>query len=162
MRKLFLPTALLLLASSPAFANPDSFLTKAIRGDNSEIRLGRLAVSQGRSGAVRSFGDLLVHGHMRARAMAIPVARRHGVPVPGSMMPEAQAEYRRLQVMHGRAFDREFAGYMVEDHRKDIADFQREIASGDPADVRRLARNTLPSLRQHLRVARSIPVHRPA
>jgi putative membrane protein len=69
---------------------------------------------------------------------------------------QERAEYARLGRMCGRAFDREFARYMTEDHSKDIAEFEKELASGDPADVRALARQTLPDLRRHLETARSL------
>src|SRR4051812_5577693 len=99
---------------------------------------------------------MLVRDHRRAKLQAVPVARRHHLPVSAAMAPEARAERARLQRMHGVAFDREFARYMVEDHRKDIAEFEKEVASRDPADVRALARQTLPALRKHLATARAL------
>ena len=141
---------------SPALAAPDAFLTKAIQGDNSEMRLGKLAQTRGQSAAVRRFGATLARDHAAARRAALPVARRHNVAVSDDMAEEARAEYDKLDQLRGRAFDREFARYMVEDHREDIAEFSREAASRDPADVRALARQTLPALRRHLRTARAL------
>lgn len=143
-------------AASPASADTTEFLNKAIRGDNSEATLGALAQSRGHSAKVRAFGAMLVRDHRRAKLQAVPVARRHHLPVSAAMAPEARAERARLQRMHGAAFDREFARYMVEDHRKDIAEFEKEVASRDPADVRALARQTLPALRKHLATARAL------
>jgi putative membrane protein len=40
---------------------------------------------------------------------------------------------------------------MVKDHRKDIADFQKEARKGGPAGD--LAKQTLPVLRKHLAMA---------
>lgn len=140
----------------PAFADTGDFLTKAIKGDNSESRLGALAMRAGHSAQVRRFGAMLVRDHDTARRQAVPVARAHHVRVPTAMADEARDEYGRLQRMRGAAFDREFARYMVEDHRKDIADFEREAAGRDPADVRSLARRTLPALRRHLATARAL------
>lgn len=142
-----------LAAATPAAASPRAFLTKAIKGDNSEIRLGRLAASRAVSPAVRRFGLMLERDHSRAKAEAVPVARRHHVAIPWRMADEAMRERQKLLRLHGRTFDREFARYMVNDHRHDIADFTREVRSGDPADARALARRTLPTLRKHLRVA---------
>lgn len=142
--------------SAPAFANTTEFMTKAIKGDNSESRLGALAVRLGHSPQVRRFGAMLVRDHDKARHEAVPVARRHDVSVPTAMADEARAEYAKLRIMRGSAFDREFGRYMVEDHRKDIADFEKETASRDPSDVRALARQTLPALRRHLAAARAI------
>lgn len=140
----------------PAIADPAEFLRKAIQGDNSETRLGALASTQGHSARTRQFGTMLVRDHRMAKRQAIPVAMRHHVPVSNAMMDEAREEYAKLQRMHGRDFDREFAQYMVEDHRKDIAEFEREANGADPADVRALARTTLPALRKHLATARAL------
>jgi putative membrane protein len=142
--------------AAPAFANTSEFLTKAIKGDNSESRLGALAMRSGHSPQVRRFGAMLVRDHDKARRQAVPVAARYRVPVPDAMADEAQAEYAKLKRMRGAAFDREFGRYMVDDHRKDIADFKEEVASRDPADVRALAQKTLPALRRHLAAARAI------
>jgi putative membrane protein len=158
MRRIFgmVACAAVTAIAAPALANTSDFMTKAIKGDNSESRLGALAVRSGHSAQVRRFGAMLVRDHDKARRQAVPVAARYGVPVPTAMADEAQAEYAKLKRMRGAAFDREFGRYMVDDHRKDIADFEKEVASRDPADVRALARQTLPALRRHLAVARAI------
>jgi putative membrane protein len=157
MARLMLTGAALIAAgATPALANTSEFLTKAIKGDNSEMKLGALAAAQGQSTAVKGFGRMLERDHSKARTQAAPLARRHHVAVPTAMMPEAKAEYAKLQAMHGAAFDQEFARYMVQDHEKDIADFEKETKSSDPADVRALAKTTLPTLRKHLATARSI------
>jgi len=144
------------IAAAPALADTSEFLTKAIKGDNSEMKLGALAAKQGQSAKVKSFGAMLERDHRKAKAQAAPVAVKHKVAVPSAMADEAQAEYAKLQGLQGAAFDHEFGRYMVEDHKKDIADFEKEAASKDPADVRSLAKQTLPALRKHLATAQSI------
>jgi putative membrane protein len=148
--------AIVAAAAFPAVADTSEFMTKAIKGDNSETRLGALAAKQGTSAKVRSFGAMLERDHTQARAQAVAIARRHKVPLTDAMSDEAQTEFAVLQRLRGGAFDREFGRYMVEDHKKDIADFEKEAASGDPADVKALARKTLPTLRKHFKAAQSI------
>ncbi len=144
-----------LLAGS-AIAGPDqAFLKKAQEGDNSETALGRMAEHRGASPGVRDFGRMLREDHTAAKAKALPVAQAHGVPETDEMAPEAKAEARKLERLSGRAFDREFARYMVSDHKKDIADFQKEVRRGDRASAA-LARETLPDLRKHLRTAQQL------
>jgi len=129
-----------------------AFLRAALRGDNSEVRLGHLAEQQGHAPALRAFGRTLARDHAAARQQVLPVAKAHGVPATTEMAPEARTEYAKLRRMHGWAFDQEFARYMVKDHRKDIADFERQASHGD-RPTRRLAQRTLPTLRKHLRTA---------
>jgi putative membrane protein len=146
-----------LFASSAAFAAPPTkFLTDAIKGDNSESRLGALIAERGSSPAVRSYGRTLERDHSSAKVQASAVAKRMGVPVPSSMMPEARAEYAKLRHLSGRAFDREVRRYMIDDHRKDISEFKEQAQSGDRRTAE-LARMQLPVLRKHLRIAESLP-----
>jgi putative membrane protein len=156
LRTMFFTAAL--LASSAATAAPASkFLHDAIQGDNSETRLGQLIASHGSSAQVRSFGRTLAGDHGTARVQASALARRMHVSVPRSMMPEARAEYNKLERLRGHAFDREVKRYMIHDHQKDISDFEKQARSGD-RQTAALARAQLPVLRKHLRIAESLKV----
>ena len=73
------------------------------------------------------------------------------------MAPEARDEAAKLARLSGRAFDAEFARYMIEDHRKDIADFETEARGGGPV-TRALATGTLPTLHKHLEIAERLAV----
>jgi putative membrane protein len=154
LRKLIFVAAC--MTSTVAFAAPPrSFLTDAIKGDNSEATLGRLIAARGSTAQVRSFGNTLTRDHTNARAQAAALARSYGLRPPTSMMPEARSEQRRLERLRGRAFDMEVRRYMIDDHRKDIATFERQVRTGDRR-TSALARAQLPVLRKHLSIAESI------
>lgn len=137
-------------------ASASHFLSDAIKGDNSETRLGQLIATRGHSAAVRRFGNTLVADHNRARAQASKLARQLDVPTSSAMMPEARTELSKLQRLHGQAFDREVRRYMIEDHRKDIAEFSNQARHGDRRTAA-LASTQLPTLKKHLRLAESLP-----
>lgn len=81
------------LCSTVALAAPPrTFLNDAIKGDNSEIALGRLIAARGYSAQVRSFGNTLYRDHSMARGQAVAVARQFGVIPPRAMMAEARTE----------------------------------------------------------------------
>jgi putative membrane protein len=157
MLRQLLFTAALVPSSMAGAAPASKFLHDAIQGDNSESRLGLLIASHGSSAAVRTFGRTLASDHSTARVQAAAVARRMHVSVPTSMMPEARAEYGKLQRLRGREFDREVKSYMIQDHQKDISEFQDQARSGD-RQTAALARAQLPFLRKHLRIAESLTV----
>ena len=154
-RKLLFAAALLCPTASQA-SSASHFLRDAIKGDNSEMRLGRLIAAEGHSAAVRSFGNTLVVDHSKARAQAARVATRMGAPVPTAMMPEARAELSKLKHVRGHAFEREVRRYMIEDHRKDISEFRDQARHGDRRTAA-LATAQLPTLEKHLRIAESLP-----
>ncbi len=154
--QMFIAVAVLASVSTSAFAASDkSFLKKALEGGNSEMTLGRMAEKDGASAGTRAFGHMLNADHSAAKARALPVARAHGIADTEAMAPEAKAEEMKLQRLHGEAFDREFARYMVQDHKKDISDFETQAKTGD-ATTAALARETLPALRRHLEMAEKL------
>lgn len=154
------PAVVLMLSAGVAVAAPDAqFITKAIEGDNAEIRLGQLAQERGVSQEVRSFGHTLVQDHSRAREQALQVAQRLGVRPTEAIAPEAQAAEERLRGLAGPDFDREFARVMVENHRKDVDEFRQQSRTGQQ-ETRRLAEQTLPVLERHLEKARALEASR--
>lgn len=138
-------------AGTASAKSPRAFVKDAVQGDNSETMLGGIAERRGSSHAVRAYGKQLRQDHSAARVDAARVAARLGVPDTRAPMPEAAEERRKLAHLHGRAFDREFANYMVKDHHKDIAEFRQGVRLGGPAGD--LARRTLPVLQRHLAMA---------
>lgn len=154
--KLAFATAAAVLVSTAAWAGPrEDFLKDAIRGDNSEIKLGHLAAQNGGSRAVRVYGRTLVADHSKGKAQAARVARQLGVDVPSRAMLRADAEYLKLRALSGRSFDREFVGYMINDHKQDIQNF-RHMARTHHGSVGQLAAMQLPTLHKHLRMAEQI------
>ena len=149
--------AALVVSTSVAAAPASKFLSDGIKGDNSEIRLGALIASRGHTASVRSFGRTLERDHSTVRGQAVAVAREMHAPVPTAMMPEARSEYSKLERLRGRAFDREVRRYMINDHEKDIAKFEAQARNGDRRTAA-LAREQLPTLRKHLRIAESLRV----
>jgi putative membrane protein len=145
--------------SGPAVARMShsaAFLTQAMKGDNSEIMLGRIAAKRGATAQTRQFGDTLVTDHGKGKRQVSALARRMGVARTDQVAPEAAAERVKLARLHGRAFDAEFARYMVDDHEKDIAKFEAESRRRQDGPVATLAANTLPTLRKHLAMAKHI------
>jgi putative membrane protein len=145
----------LIMSTSAGAAPAKKFLTDAIQGDNSEARLGQIISAKGSTAQVRSFGSTLTTDHRAARVQASAVARSIGMTPPTQMAPEAREEMRKLQHLHGRAFDREVRRYMVKDHRTDIGEFAAQVRSGDSRTAD-LAKAQLPTLRKHLRLAEAI------
>jgi putative membrane protein len=144
------------LAATAAFAKPaPAFLKSAAQGDQSEVTLGNLAAQRGASAGIKDYGRRLASDHGGHLTKVQGLARRMHVALPGGMKPDARAVYQRLQRLRGPAFDRMFAQHMVADHKKDIADYEMQAKTGD-RQTAALARETLPTLREHLRIAQSL------
>ncbi|HVV65933.1 MAG TPA: DUF4142 domain-containing protein [Rhizomicrobium sp.] len=154
-RLAILVLAALAAPSLCAAKSAGDFLSDAIKGDNSEIALGKMAASKATSVGVRVFGQTLARDHSKAKAEAAKLATDMRLKPPEDSTPDAQAEQSRLRTMAGPGFDREFVRYMIDDHRKDIVAFEQEARKQDGA-VSALARRQLPTLRHHLDLALAI------
>ena len=140
------------MAEGPKSAS--EFLTNAMKGDNSEMKLGQLAADKGQSAGTKKFGQTLVTDHAKAKQQVANLDRSMGVSPTNEMMPEAETEYSKLQSMSGASFDHEFASYMVDDHKKDISDFEAQTKATN--QTAGLAKKQLPTLRKHLKLAKSL------
>ncbi len=146
----FLPLASLAAGADSA----KEFVTEAIQGDNSEIMLGQLAEQHGGSQGVRDFGKTLTADHGKAKDEMMKLATSMSITPPTGPKPEAKMKYDQLSKLNGAQFDREFVKGMVEDHQKDIAEFEKQAKAGNAAS--KVAENQLPTLRKHLDMAKSL------
>lgn len=135
-------------------SKPDqSFIEEAATGGIAEVELGRLAQQQASSDAVKQFGARMAEDHAKANDELKQVAAAKGVSLPGAPTRGLQADKEHFQKLTGTQFDTQYMDHMVSEHRKDIAAFEREAASGHDDDVKAFAAKTLPTLRTHLKLA---------
>lgn len=154
-RTLMLAAGTAALAGSAAAAPAKTFLKSAIEGDNGEIATGRMAQQKGASQGVKDFGRMLETDHAKAKADAAVLAKAQGVPVTDVIKPEAKMMAAKLAKLSGPAFDKAFVNGMIEDHKKDIAAFEKQAKTGDKATAA-LATATLPALKKHLQTAQGL------
>jgi putative membrane protein len=137
-------------------AQDETWLTTGIQGDRFEIIGGTAAQSKGATPAMKAFGARLVSDHSKSLRDAARAARRFGVTVPKTPSPSEQWELRTVGAFTGATFDRSYADLEVQDHIQDIQETKDEISDGCSATVRGLARDDLPVLRQHLKIAQQL------
>jgi putative membrane protein len=147
----------LALTASVALAAPkaEDFLKMGIQGDNTEIAMGQMAQQKGSTQELRSYGQTLVDDHTTAKQQKMDVAKQLNVSPSDALKPEAAALQSKLNGLSGLDFDRAFVAAMIDDHQKDIADFQEEAQDNNgPAST--LAGKQLPVLQKHLKMAEDI------
>jgi len=140
---------------SPKGSHPDSFIKKAASGGMAEVELGKLAQSKASSAKVKEFGQQMVTDHSKANDELQAVAAKKNVTLPTDLDAK-QAKIRdRLNRESDKKFDRAYMAAMVADHKEDVAEFERASKSSDP-DVKAFAAKTLPTLREHLKMAKQV------
>lgn len=152
----------LLIMSVPVIAaaagkSPDeSFYKDAAEGGMAEVELGQMAQQKGQSQAVRDFGARMVKDHSAANEKLKSVAGQKGIELPTSPGMSQKASAAKLKMLSGDSFDKSYIKGMVKDHEDDIAKFEKEASSGQDPDARAFASATLPTLKTHLSMIRSI------
>jgi putative membrane protein len=133
------------------------FVMEAAMGGMTEVELGRLAAERGSSDAVKQFGQRMVDDHSRANSELMQLVSGKGITLPTALDAKHQAMVAKMSRLSGAAFDSAYAKEMVKDHNKAVALFQREATGGADADLKAFAQKTLPTLQEHLRMARALP-----
>jgi putative membrane protein len=131
----------------------EQWLMMSIEGDRFEIQGGQLAQQKGMTQKVRDLGARLVKDHSESLASAIELARKLGIEVPGSPSPTQQWELRAVAQFDGSNFDRWYADLEVQDHTQDIQEAKDEVESGCNRKIRHDAKEEIPVLQEHLRLA---------
>jgi putative membrane protein len=130
------------------------FVQDAAKGGMMEVHMGQLGLERGSSPAVKSLSQHLVNDHTAANQELTALAKQKGVSLPGD---DAQmAASMPFATKSGDDFDKAFARTAVEDHQKDIAEFEKEARSGNDPDLKNWASKTLPTLRAHLTEAQAL------
>ncbi|MFP5284498.1 MAG: DUF4142 domain-containing protein [Thermoanaerobaculia bacterium] len=138
-------------------ANPDEhFIHEAAAGGMMEVELGRLAAERAASPEVKAFGQRMVTDHGKANQQLMTIAASKGMTLPRELPAGMQRERDLLARMSGAEFDRMYMHHMVKDHKKDVAEFEKQAEKGTDLAVRTFAQQTLPTLREHLTLAESL------
>jgi putative membrane protein len=131
-----------------------TFLTHAAQDGEAEIELGKSAQTKAADAKVKDFGARMQKDHSTANAELRAIIAKKGMAVPGGPGPHA-AMKNQLDKLQGAAFDQAYMKAMVDDHTKAVREFEMASKSAD-ADVQAFAAKTLPTLREHLRLAQEI------
>lgn len=141
-------------AAAPVSAADQAFLTDAMKGDNSEVALGRLAQQKGASQGVKDLGSMLESDHGAHKQQLATLAQQSGVATTDEIKDEAKTLQTKLNGLSGAAFDKAFVDATVEEHEKDIAKYEQEAKGTGP--VADMARQTVPTLKKHLETAQKL------
>ena len=142
-------------AQSTIPAADRAFAEKAAMGGAAEVQSGRMAEQKGMNPQVKQFGARMAQDHAKAGDELKQIAAGKGLTLPQAPSPEDKREMDKLDKLAGADFDRAYMSHMVADHKKDIAEFEKEASAGQDPEIKAFAAKTLPTLREHLKLAMS-------
>jgi putative membrane protein len=132
------------------------FLKEAADGGLLEVKLGELAVQQAQNPEVRRFGQRMVTDHTKANKQLMSLAEKSNIALSKTLSSKHQAVFNKFRDLKGADFDRAYMADMVKDHQDDVAEFTKCSKDAQSQQVREFAAQTLPTLEEHLRLARSV------
>jgi putative membrane protein len=145
-------------AASRAVSGSDlAFMNEAAAGGLTEVELGELAVKRASNADVKKFAQRMIDDHSKANRELADLATKKNVTLKKEKTSEQEATIDKLSKLNGDAFDREYGKDMLKDHEKDVAKFEEAATGATDADVKKYAVKTLPTLREHLDMARKLP-----
>ena len=130
------------------------FVQEAASGGLYEVQAGQLAAQKATNPPVKEMAQHIVGDHQKAAEKLKAIAQAKGAPVPAILDKKHRRKLDRLNKLSGAEFDRKYAEMMVDDHQSDIKKFKSEAEKGNDADLKQFAAETLPTLEQHLSMAK--------
>jgi putative membrane protein len=126
------------------------FVHEALLGGMAEVELGQLASEKGNRDDVKQFGQKMVEDHTKLGDQMKGVAGEIGVTVPTMLSASDLALEAKLKLLSGDEFDKAYIRAMVKDHRADLADFKKEVATGASPVVKHAAAEGEKVIAMHL------------
>ena len=90
------------------------------------MELGQLALQKGTAPQVKQFVQRMVTDHTQANQGLMQLAKTQNLDLPTQVDAKHKADMDRLRGMNGTAFDTAYLQHMVQDHHKDVAEFQKQ------------------------------------
>src|SRR5436190_5687346 len=113
-------------AAKSAGSADQRFVMEAAQGGMAEVELGQLAAQKAASDDVKKFGQRMVDDHTKANDQLKQVASQKSITLPTDIGAKNKAVKDHLEKLSGAAFDKAYMTHMVQDHKKDVAEFQKE------------------------------------
>jgi putative membrane protein len=133
-----------------------AYIRQAIRGNFFEVALGRLAESRAADSDVKEIGQRMISDHNSMNEQWSTLALNTGMRIDLIVDPARKQSIERLEDLSGAEFDQTYMTEMIRQHEQDLAAFQRMAASARSTEVRQLANSGVPTIREHLALARQV------
>ena len=144
-------------AQTPIPPSPKDFVMAAAQSDRYEVLAASVALVQGQDPRVRTFAEEMIRDHTRLAEDLRQAALVSGLPPPTPGLSSDQALLLgSLQSVGGPVFDKTYARQQTLAHAQALAVAESFAEAGSDATLRKAARSALPTIRDHLDMARQL------
>ncbi|MGA8597574.1 MAG: DUF4142 domain-containing protein [Bryobacteraceae bacterium] len=142
--------------STPAKVDDKKFIKEAAMGGIAEVELGKIAEQKASSDQVKQFAQKMVTDHTKVNDQLKQIASQANVTIPDQLGKKFQSRIEKLNKLSGADFDKAYIKDQLKDHKEDVSAFQSESQNGTIPTVQQFASQTLPTLEQHLELAKNL------
>jgi putative membrane protein len=132
------------------------FVRQAAIGGKAEVELGKQAQEKAQAQSVRQFGERMTQDHGDANQRLLALGKKAEPSIPQVLDAEHEALRGRLSKLSGAEFDRAYMQAQVAEHQKTANLLLWEIGMGQSAELTKYAADTLPTVMEHLEVAKRV------
>jgi putative membrane protein len=128
-------------------ANDKKFVKKAYKGGLTEVENGKMAQEKAKDAATKEIAERMVTDHSKANDKLTEIAKEENLDLSNVTAKPAK--------IAGDDFDKKYLTMLKKEHETDIAMFEKEAndtGSKEDSDVKTFAKNTLPTLKEHLQM----------
>lgn len=121
------------------------FLKRATESGRAEVQAAREALPQLKRAELKRIAEMLASDHSNANTKLQELAQSKGWPIPGPAAPTPPPA--------GTAssdFDAKWTAEMIAGHERSVALYRAQTQSGEDKELRKFARDTLPTIEHHL------------
>jgi len=131
------------------------FILDAAQSGSHEVKMGMLGIERGTNSDLKAYAQRILDDHALSNAEIEALARLKGVALPDPTRTDTSME--RLSRLTGIEFDQEFVREEVDNHLKNIAEYEKEDQSAtSDSDIKGFAHSALPKMREHLQQAKAL------
>jgi len=132
------------------------FAHEASIGGQGEIQAAKLAAHKAQSQAVKDFAYRMVNEHSAAAERLSSLLKGGAYPASARLDTDHRVMLDQLGKASGKAFDEMYIRGQIVDHQKSVQLYEWIIGNGEDARLQGYAMDVLPSVMQHLEMAKGI------
>jgi putative membrane protein len=137
--------------------NPDQdFVANAAKGNRAEVVLGKMVAAKTKDPSVKQFAQMMVKDHTDALNKLQSVAQAKNITLPDGLPDDAKDLQSKLSNETGKQLDKDYMDGMVQDHQKDVQEFQDATQKLQDPQIKQWVTSTLPVLEKHLDKAKQV------
>lgn len=145
-----------MVAESKLDSKDRDFLENAAQAGHMEVEGSKLALEKSRNADVKRFAQKMIDDHGKAGQQLADLAKAKGYDAPTEPSLMQQAKLKTLG-LRDEGFDKAYAESIgVAAHEDAVKLFQQASNEAKDPEVKQFATETLPTLEQHLQMAKSL------